>query len=100
MLRIESGALDDDGTNLELGLQVENTTASTLYACVSVRAIRYDAGAKALEVDLAPQEPGGLTSVYIQPVIVPVAARQRAHLHATLPRVLARPAPGSGEVSP
>jgi hypothetical protein len=95
MLQIESAALHDDQRELHLAIDVHNPTARTLQVCTGVRTIHYDAGSRALTVELAPTAPGAAapSTVSLLPQIVAIAAHHRHRLDVPLPRILARPAP-------
>lgn len=100
-MQIKSAALDDEGDELHLVIDVCNPAPQPVYACASVRAIHYDPSSRALAIDLAAPAAGGaaLTTANLLPRIVTLAAQQRTRLDATLPRTVARVASGSAQAA-
>jgi hypothetical protein len=97
---IENGSLRDDGKVLALSLEVRNPERGQIFVCTSIGALRYDTGSRSLEIDLSPRGMplSAPASRQILPRIVAVGPGRKARIAATIPRVLATTAPGSGQV--
>jgi hypothetical protein len=97
-LTISHAALHDDGeSTLTLVIQLQNSGTRTMHAYASVRALRYDASTKTLEVQLSDrglQEMGG-SGNFLLPNFTSIDPEGDAHLSISLPRTIARPKPST-----
>ena len=94
--------LDDDGTKLNLSVQMNNPTSRTLHAYGTVRQVEYDPATRTLDIWLTDRNVPTLPfqGMQILPQIVPVPANGEATIEVTLPRVLKRMRSGENLVSP
>lgn len=100
-MTIKSATLHDDGTSLQLLIVVRNPGNRTRHVYSSVRALRYDAATKSLEVQMsdhglmeprdrrAPPQPNETsTATFIVPRIVDVAPGTETELTLRIPRTI------------
>ncbi|MCX4239959.1 hypothetical protein [Paraliomyxa miuraensis] len=94
-LRITHATLDDDGRKLRLELTVANPAERTLHLYRTMRAVRYDASTRTLQVQLSErglEEPTRVGS-FLWPRFTSVDPGGTASLGVTVPRVLSRMRP-------
>ncbi len=93
---------DDLQKEMTLRVHLHNTSTRTMHAYSSVRALRYDPATKTLEVQLSDR---GLQEMspsgnFILPSFMSVDPQSEATLTVSLPRTIARLAPGQNQIAP
>jgi hypothetical protein len=102
-LKIANAELVDDLEKaMTLRIWLQNPSARTMHAYATLRAVRYDASTKTLEVQLSDrglQEMGPAGS-FVLPRFTPVDAQGQATIEVPLPRTIARLKPGKNMIAP
>jgi hypothetical protein len=101
-LKITDVSLNDDAKKLGLRVSLQNPGDRTLHMYATVRAIRYDAATKTLEVQLSDR---GLrdvrpNSTFLHPKFTAIDPNSETTLELTLPRTIARLKQGQRLIAP
>lgn len=99
-LEIRDAALADDGKHLRLKLRLSNPADRTVHLYRTLRAIRYDAATKTLEVQLSDrglEEPTRVGNL-VRPRFTSIDPAGETEFELSLPRVISRVKPGQSNV--
>jgi hypothetical protein len=98
-LEIADLGLRDDGAHLVIDIVVRNPTSGRLYACATVRRVRYEPAARVLRVQLSDRA-GPPAGSFVLPSFLAIEPGRDERFTVTVPRVIARLAPGKDATAP